>query len=211
MNTPHAAMGLLASAAPAETPAEASGKGGGHGGYLDLGPWLNEHLGPLFSTGEDQLGLGGIAVALLLIAGAFFMLIASIGVVRMPDLYARMHAASKAGTLGATCLILAVAVRFAGTPAGLGAAVEALLVLVFIFLTTPVAAHLIGRAGYYIDVPMSANTVRDDLGADLGGSDRATSRTAAGDLSLTGLDDDTESNGPDEDRRDQPERRRAIG
>ena len=157
-----AAGGLhLASAAPASS--EAGAEGGGHG-YFDLGPWLNETLAPLFRTTGDQLGINGVAVVLLLAAGAFFMMIAAIGVVRLPDLYTRMHAASKAGTLGVTCLILAVAVRFIGTPAGLGAAVEALLVLVFIFLTTPVAAHLIGRAAYRIDVPMSDNTIIDELG-----------------------------------------------
>lgn len=50
-----------------------------------------------------------VVVALLLIFGTLFILIASIGVLRMPDLYTRMHAATKAGTVGLAALLIAVA------------------------------------------------------------------------------------------------------
>ncbi|NBC18691.1 MAG: Na+/H+ antiporter subunit G [Bacteroidetes bacterium] len=80
----------------------------------------------------------------LVLTGAFFMLVAAIGLVRMPDLLMRMHAATKAGTLGAGLLLLAVAVAY-----GDGVTVRALAAIAFLFLTAPVAAHMIGRAAYY--------------------------------------------------------------
>jgi multicomponent Na+:H+ antiporter subunit G len=72
-----------------------------------------------------------------------------------------MHAASKAGTLGAALVLAAVAVRF-----GDGAiAVRAALVVLFLLLTAPVASHLIARAGYRSGVPLSDETVVDELRA----------------------------------------------
>lgn len=82
--------------------------------------------------------------ALLTVAGSFFMLVAAIGVIRMPDLLMRMHAATKAGTLGAGLLLLAVAVHFGET----GVTIRAMATLVFLVFTAPVAAHVIGRAAY---------------------------------------------------------------
>jgi len=97
--------------------------------------------------------------AALLISGASFLLIASIGLVRMPDLFTRMQAATKASTLGAGCMLLAVAVRFHS----LGVGPRAVATAGFIFLTAPVAAHLIGRAAYVIRVPLWEKTVADEM------------------------------------------------
>lgn len=82
------------------------------------------------------------AVGILL--GAGFVLVAAIGVLRMPDLYTRMHAATKAGALGAGLLVLSVAVAI-GDAAFTGRAVAT---VVFVVLTAPVAAHALGRAHY---------------------------------------------------------------
>jgi multicomponent Na+:H+ antiporter subunit G len=76
--------------------------------------------------------------------GAFLVLVAGIGVVRLPDLLTRMHASSKAGTLGAVLILAAVAVRFET----FASTTKVVLIIVFLFLTAPVAAHMIGRAGY---------------------------------------------------------------
>lgn len=95
----------------------------------------------------------------LLLAGASLLLIAGIGVVRMPDLFLRMSASSKASSLGAACILLAVAV----SSAELGIVVRALAGVVFLLLTTPVAAHMIGRAAYIIGVPLWKHTVCDEL------------------------------------------------
>ena len=89
-----------------------------------------------------------LLVALLLIAGGFFSLVAAIGVVRMPDVYIRMHATTKAGTLGVGLLLVAVALHFQD-----GSVTSRVVgTVVFLLLTAPVGAHLLGkvllRTGY---------------------------------------------------------------
>jgi multicomponent Na+:H+ antiporter subunit G len=86
-----------------------------------------------------------IAVALVVLVGAFFMVVAALGVLRMPDLLTRMHASTKAGTLGATMLIVAVALAFRET----SVTVRCLAIVVFLCLTAPVVAQVIGRVGYF--------------------------------------------------------------
>ncbi|SEP77711.1 multicomponent Na+:H+ antiporter subunit G [Devosia sp. YR412] len=82
----------------------------------------------------------------VLVLGAAFTLIASIGVVRLPDLYTRMHAASKAGAVGGGLVLLAVAL----TCFDAGVALRAVVGIVFLLLTTPVGAHLLARANHHI-------------------------------------------------------------
>ena len=84
------------------------------------------------------------AAAGLASAGVLFALVAVVGILRLPDLLTRMHAASKAGTLGAICTVLAAAL-FLGD---WGVGVRGLLIIIFLFLTAPVAAHMIARAAY---------------------------------------------------------------
>lgn len=98
-------------------------------------------------------------VALLLVLGALFMLLAGVGLVRLPDLYLRMSATSKAATLGASLVLLGAAVHF-GTAAVAGRAV---VIVVFLLLTAPVAAHAIGRAGYRRKSPLWKGTIADEL------------------------------------------------
>jgi multicomponent Na+:H+ antiporter subunit G len=94
-----------------------------------------------------------------LVIGASFLLLASIGIIRMPDLYSRIQAATKASTLGVGCIILALAIHFGDV----GVSVRALLVIAFFFLTAPVAAHVIGRAAYFVGVPLWERTIIDEL------------------------------------------------
>lgn len=83
-----------------------------------------------------------LLVAALLVAGAFFIFTAALGLLRLPDLYTRMHAASKAGTVGSGLMMIA-----AGLHAQEGAVVARVSVgLGFFVLGAPVAAHLIARA-----------------------------------------------------------------
>ncbi|WP_136717888.1 monovalent cation/H(+) antiporter subunit G [Halorientalis salina] len=82
------------------------------------------------------------AVVALLAGGVFFGLVAAVGLLRLPDLYTRTHAASKTDTLGAGLTLAAVAVVYdAGLPT-----VKAGLLLVFLLITNPTAAHAIARA-----------------------------------------------------------------
>ena len=82
---------------------------------------------------------------LLLLLGSLFVLVAALGVLRLPDLLMRMHAATKAGTLGAGLLLVAVAVSAPET----SVMARAIATFVFLLLTAPIAAHLIARAAYH--------------------------------------------------------------
>jgi len=83
------------------------------------------------------------SIALLL--GMMFCLLAAVGILRMPDIYTRMQASTKAGTLGIACIIVAVAIHFQDAIVSLQAA----LVIAFLFLTAPIASHLIARSIYF--------------------------------------------------------------
>ena len=95
----------------------------------------------------------------LLVAGATLMLLAAVGVVRMPDVFSRMQAATKASSLGIGCMMLAVAVYFGD----LAITTRVLMIVVFVFLTAPVSAHMIGRAAYRVGVPPWKGTAIDEL------------------------------------------------
>lgn len=105
--------------------------------------------------------------AVLIILGLLFDLSGTLGLVRLPDLYNRLQAATKCVTLG-TCLILIGALVRTGFHA-LG--VKALLCAVFIVLTSPVAAHALARGGYLSGVRLWAGSVVDRL-ADVVSSER---------------------------------------
>ena len=95
----------------------------------------------------------------LLVVGALFMLLAALGVLRLPDLFMRLQAATKASTLGVGCLLLGVAVHFQD----LGVTARAVLVVAFFFITAPVGAHVIARAAYAVGVPLWEGTITDEL------------------------------------------------
>lgn len=95
----------------------------------------------------------------LLLSGAILCLIAALGVFRMPDLFTRMQAAAKTSTLGVGCTILALAIHFADT----GVTTRSVLVILFLFLTAPIAAHMIARAGYISGVALWKRSVTDEL------------------------------------------------
>jgi monovalent cation/proton antiporter MnhG/PhaG subunit len=100
-----------------------------------------------------------IVSSALMITGAAFALLAGAGLLRMPDLFTRMQAATKASTLGIGCIVLAVAVHFGE----LSITTRALAVAAFVFLTAPVAAHMIARAAYFVGVPLWEGTIVDEL------------------------------------------------
>jgi len=99
-----------------------------------------------------------IIAASLLLAGSVFFCISALGVVRFPDLYTRMHAATKGGAFGAVLMLLGVAVYFLDWRV----AMEAVLGVIFIFLTAPVAGHMIGRAAHKIGTPQWPGTLLDE-------------------------------------------------
>jgi multicomponent Na+:H+ antiporter subunit G len=104
-----------------------------------------------------------LVVAILIVAGALFCLIAAAGMIRLPDTLIRMHAATKAGTLGAGLILAGVAVNFSQV----GPVLRASLTLIFLLLTAPVGAHLIGRAAYRSGIQLFSRTCVDHLGDDM--------------------------------------------
>lgn len=98
-------------------------------------------------------------VGVMILIGAFFTLVAAIGLVRLKDVYMRMHAASKAGTLGSGVLLLSIAVY----STELDVITRAVIGVVFFLLTAPVSAHLLARAAYRAGYRPSADTKRDAL------------------------------------------------
>jgi multicomponent Na+:H+ antiporter subunit G len=101
---------------------------------------------------------------LVVAAGAFFLLVGSVGIIRLPDFYARTHATSKSDTLG-LMLVLAGLAIYEGFDLN---SVKLLLVLVFVVLTNPVGAHALARAALEFGLrPTFAGEPRDAGAAEL--------------------------------------------
>lgn len=99
-----------------------------------------------------------ILTAILWLGGSAFALLAALGVLRMPDVFTRMQASTKASTLGLGCLLIGAALQL-GDFVSL---IRLLSIGAFILLTTPVAGHVIARASYLADVPLWDGTVLDE-------------------------------------------------
>ena len=99
-----------------------------------------------------------IAAAILFLAGALLALLAAVGVLRMPDLFTRMQASTKAATLGLGCLLAGLALHLPD----LSLIIRAGCIAGFVMLTTPVAAHVIARAAYLTGVPLWKGSVVDE-------------------------------------------------
>ena len=99
-----------------------------------------------------------LIVAACLLAGGFFLFVAGLGILRLPDVLIRMHASTKAGTLGVGLVFGAAALYFRN------AAETAIagLTIVFLLVTAPVAAHAIARAAYRMNVSLSDRTHLDE-------------------------------------------------
>ena len=108
----------------------------------------------------------GLLTGVMWVAGSAFALLAAVGVLRMPDVFTRMQASTKASTLGLGCLLVGAAAQLGD----LASFIRVLSIGAFVLLTTPVAAHVIARAAYLADVPLWDGTVLDERRRD---SDRA--------------------------------------
>jgi len=99
----------------------------------------------------------------LVIVGSGFSLLAALGLLRFPDLYTRLHAVTKAGPVGAGFILLAIAIVSADAPVVL----RALAGIVFLILTSPVAAHLLARAAYSVGYQPTEGTQVNDLSNEI--------------------------------------------
>lgn len=100
-----------------------------------------------------------IVAAVMIITGSAFALLAALGILRMPDLFTRMQATTKANTLGVGLILGGVMLSLQT----LEASSKALLVLVFVFLTTPVGAQMLSRAAHLRRNPIWSGTIVDEM------------------------------------------------
>ena len=102
---------------------------------------------------EIRLLIGSI----ITLVGAVFIFLGSLGLVRMPDLYNRLQAGTKAGTLGTILSIAGIAVM---NPSWAG---KAFILISFVMMTNPVSSHTLARAAHHIGIALSKRTVIDKL------------------------------------------------
>lgn len=101
-----------------------------------------------------------LLLVLLILAGALFTFVGSLGLVRLPDFYTRLHAPTKATTLGVGSLLLASALYF--STRGGGISLHEVLVTLFLFITAPVSAHLMAKAALHLGLRSVAPVPGDD-------------------------------------------------
>lgn len=105
--------------------------------------------------------IGEILAAIFIIIGSFVSLLSAIGTIRFPDIYTRSHAASKSVALGVLCVLSGTFLYFAFVYGFIS--IRLLLGIFFVFLTAPVAAHMVCRAAYNIGVKLWGKNPHDDL------------------------------------------------
>ena len=109
-----------------------------------------------------------IAVSVLMVVGSIFSLLAALGILRFPDLYTRMHAASKAGTVGSGLLLLAAGLH----ALDIAILLRALAGFAFFVLTAPVSAHLLAKAAHQSGYKLTNLSVTDQLPLEKRKSDK---------------------------------------
>jgi multicomponent K+:H+ antiporter subunit G len=95
-------------------------------------------------------------IAVLMAVGTAFMLASSVGLVRLPDFYMRMHGPAKAATLGVICVLGAGVLYFTFEQDFFS--IREVLAIAFIFITAPVGAHMLAKAGRATGVPFHKDT-----------------------------------------------------
>ncbi len=103
-----------------------------------------------------------IVITIILAIGSLLILLGAIGLNRFPDIYMRMHAATKAPSLGITLMLTAFVLNF-GT---IAIALKGLLIILFVFITTPIASHAIGATAHYLKIKKWHKMKIDDLERD---------------------------------------------
>lgn len=97
--------------------------------------------------------------AIIIIAGSTLILISGIGLNKMPDVYIRLSATTKASTLGVGAVLIGTGIYF-GTVSSYS---STFIIITFLLLTVPVSAHMLGRAAYLRGVPFWEKTWKDEL------------------------------------------------
>jgi multicomponent Na+:H+ antiporter subunit G len=95
--------------------------------------------------------------SILVLLGALFHFSAGLGMLRMPDVYTRMQAGTKASTLGNTLVLTGLALYQPGW------SLKLLIIVYFVLMTNPISSHALARAAYGIKMPIAGNTDIDAL------------------------------------------------
>lgn len=102
-------------------------------------------------------------IILFITIGVFFIVVTAIGLIRLPDVYSRAHAASKSATLAVMSILIGVFLHFWLVEGNFNPRI--ILGIVFLFITGPVGGHMVAKAAYFSGVPLAKETVRDDMEA----------------------------------------------
>lgn len=103
--------------------------------------------------------MNDLLIKILCTLGAVFILIAAIGIYRMPDFYTRLSVTVKAGTLGVGCILAATAIHFYD----FSVTTKVFAIIFFIFITSPVAAYMISRTAYISGIRLWDKSILDEL------------------------------------------------
>ena len=110
-------------------------------------------------TWRKEKRMTNILIIVLYSCGALAILLASVGLLRMPDLYLRLSVTTKAATLGIGLILVGSAFHFSDV----GVTSRVIAIIFFITATAPVSAQLIGKAAYFIKATMWKRTITDEL------------------------------------------------
>lgn len=105
--------------------------------------------------------IANILIVSTIVVGIIFTIVTVIGILRLPDVYTRAHAASKSATLGVLSILLGVFLHF-WLIKGIFS-IQLILAIAFLFITSPIGGHLMSRAAYMSGVKPTELTVGDDL------------------------------------------------
>lgn len=101
-----------------------------------------------------------LITSIFLLIGAFFLLVGSIGLYRLPGFYMRLHAPTKASTLGIGSVLIASIIFF--SVQGKSLSIHEVLITLFMFLTAPITAHMLSKAALHVRIDSKANTINAD-------------------------------------------------
>ncbi|MBS3741912.1 MAG: monovalent cation/H(+) antiporter subunit G [Candidatus Cloacimonetes bacterium] len=100
--------------------------------------------------------------AIITLIGSIFLFLGALGVFRMPDVFNRIQAGTKATTLGTMLFLIGITIGHTDVVPTL----KIIILILFILFTNPLSSHALARAAHYIKTPLAEETVRDDLAKD---------------------------------------------
>lgn len=108
-----------------------------------------------------MITIANILIVISISVGVLFSVVTALGLIRLPDVYTRTHAASKSSTLGVLAILTGTFIHFWIIEGIFNT--QMVIAIAFLFMTAPVAGHLIGRASYVSGIKVTEQTVRDDM------------------------------------------------